>query len=190
MSDHHLVPVLTPPSASKKNASDFSLTIDAVALLHRGIFDHAVIASGDGDFTQLAIHIREHGKGVDGIGRELNSGADLRQAFDNYVILSNPITKTEKPVPVTKSEPAAATKSVPAQKPLSPSSIDPKQLLGFFTELTVGGKSLSVQSFGTVLTNRLGQNYKRGHGRLINYLKKSGVFDVDKGIVILTRQSR
>ena len=63
ITEHHLMPMLTPPSASKENASDFALTIDAVSLLHRGLYDHAVVATSDADFTQLAIHIREHGKG-------------------------------------------------------------------------------------------------------------------------------
>jgi len=86
---HHLVPVQTPPGASKANASDFALTIDAVSLLHRDIFDHAVIASSDADFTQLAIHIREHGKGVDGIG-ETKATPALRSAFDNYTAILPP----------------------------------------------------------------------------------------------------
>ncbi len=65
MMEHQLVPMLTPPSATKPNASDFALTIDAVALLHRNLFDHAIIVSKDADFIQLEIHIREYGKGVE-----------------------------------------------------------------------------------------------------------------------------
>ena len=68
MKDHHIVPMQTPPGASKENASDFALTIDVVSLLHRDLFDHAVIASSDADFMQLAIHVREQGKGIDGLG--------------------------------------------------------------------------------------------------------------------------
>ena len=86
MKDHHIMPMQTPPGASKENASDFALTIDAVSLLHRGLFDHAVIASSDADFTQLAIHIREHGKGIDGLG-ESKSKESLRSAFDTFSIV-------------------------------------------------------------------------------------------------------
>lgn len=83
IAEHHLMPMLTPSGGGKENASDFALTIDAVSLLHRGLFDHAVIASSDADFAQLAIHIRENGKGVDGIG-EAKATKSLRTAFDTF----------------------------------------------------------------------------------------------------------
>ena len=86
MKDHHIVPMQTPPGASKENASDFALTIDAVSLLHRGLFDHAVIASSDADFMQLAIHIREQGKGIDGLG-ESKATKPLQSAFDKFTII-------------------------------------------------------------------------------------------------------
>ena len=86
MKDHHIVPMQTPPGASKENASDFALTIDVVSLLHRGLFDHAVIASSDADFMQLAIHIREQGKGIDGMG-ESKATKPLQSAFDKFTIV-------------------------------------------------------------------------------------------------------
>ncbi len=86
MKDHHIVPMQTPPGAAKENASDFALTIDVVSLLHRGLFDHAVIASSDADFMQLAIHIREQGKGIDGLGESKATKAPairLRQIYNH-----------------------------------------------------------------------------------------------------------
>src|SRR4026209_1474094 len=57
LAEHQIVPVLTPPSAAKRNASDFALTIDAVGLLHDGRYDHLCIVTSDADFTLLAIHM-------------------------------------------------------------------------------------------------------------------------------------
>ena len=50
------------------------------------MFDHAVIVSSDGDFTQLAIHIRENGRGIDGIGED-KSTEFLQSAFDKFSVV-------------------------------------------------------------------------------------------------------
>ena len=42
-----------------KNASDLLLALDAVELALRGDVDHFVIASSDGDFSHLALRLRE-----------------------------------------------------------------------------------------------------------------------------------
>ena len=100
MKDHHIVPMQTPPGASKENASDFALTIDVVSLLHRDLFDHAVIASSDADFMQLAIHVREQGKGIDGLGED-KAPKPLQSAFDHFTIVpAVPLKKAAPTAPV------------------------------------------------------------------------------------------
>lgn len=51
-----------------KNASDLMLAIDAIQLALEGDFTSFVIASSDGDFTHLALRLRELGQMVTGIG--------------------------------------------------------------------------------------------------------------------------
>ena len=166
------MPMLTPPGAAKENASDFALTIDAVSLLHRNLFDHAVIASSDADFMQLAIHIREHGKGIDGLG-ESKVTKPLQSAFDNFTII-----------------PAAAPKKIAAAKP-SPASprkvaatpaVDTAMLKEIYRNLSVNGRAVTPRVFGTELSARM-PNYKKGHRTLENFLRKSGVFKIDGGVI-------
>ena len=114
MKDHHIVPMQTPPGASKENASDFALTIDVVSLLHRGLFDHAVIVSSDADFMQLAIHVREQGKGIDGLG-ESKATKPLQSAFDHFTIV---------PAVALKKAPAPKPSPVAAKRPATTPPID------------------------------------------------------------------
>jgi NYN domain len=169
--EHHIVPMLTLPSATKANAGDFAMTIDAVSLLHRGLFDQAVIASSDADFTQLAIHIREHGKGVHGIG-ETKAPKSLQTACDSFVELNQrPSTAAKANAP-----PAPAAKKV---KVLAPS---PKpQILNAQLEQTF--KAMSAD--GPVSLGQFGKRFKLDHpqidlgkGKLKKTLVAAG-FEVD-----------
>ena len=174
MAEHHVVPMLTPPSANKENASDFALTIDAVSLLHRDMFDHAVIASSDADFIQLAIHIREFGKGVDGIG-ESKATKPLQLAFDNYtVVAAEPAKKLS-----AKKPPAA-----PAVRKAAPAAFDKARLVEMFREVSKDGVSADKQALGRLLA-KVRPDYKKGYRTLENYLRKSGLFDVKDGTATL-----
>jgi hypothetical protein len=170
MAEHHIVPMLTPPSASKQNASDFALTIDAVSLLHRGMFDHAVIASSDADFTQLAIHIREYGKGVDGIG-ESKATKPLQLAFDEYTVVA---TEPARKAPAKKPQPA------PVRKAATAAEIDKGRLVELFRGVSKDGVTADKQALGRVLAADT-PHYKKGYRTLENFLRKSGVFDVKDG---------
>ena len=169
MAEHHIMPMQTPPGASKENASDFALTIDAVSLLHRGLFDHAVVASSDADFIQLATHIRECGKGIDGIG-ESKATKILQSAFDKFTIIAaTPIRKT----------PAA-----PVKKPAAPPAIDAATMLReIYRHLSANGKKVSPRVFGTELSAKM-PNYKKGHRTLENFLRNSGVFKIEGGLIL------
>ena len=52
-----------------KNATDSALIIDAMDLLHGGSVEGFCIVSSDGDFTRLAMRIREQGMFVMGVGK-------------------------------------------------------------------------------------------------------------------------
>lgn len=172
MKDHHIVPMQTPPGAAKENASDFALTIDAVSLLHRGQFDHAVIASSDADFMQLAIHIREHGKGIDGLG-ESKATKPLQSAFDTFTII---------PAAATKRAPAPRPAPAPARKPAARPAIDTEMLMDIYRKLSANGKAVTPRVFGTELSIKM-PNYKKGHRTLENFLRNSGIFKIENGAI-------
>ena len=72
--------------ASGKNAVDMALTIDAVELLHKEIYDMFVIASSDSDYTPLAIHLRESGAYVVGIGKK-ETPESFQHSCDGFIFL-------------------------------------------------------------------------------------------------------
>lgn len=157
--EHHLVAILTLPSAIKPNASDFALTIDAVMLLHHNQFDHAVVASDDADFTQLAVHIREHGKGIHGFGGK-NATESLKSAFDSFIVLGvvakpkvAPAAKPKLPPPVKQPAKQIATKKTAAPAP-PPSkqakNFSIKVILDTFEKKSVDGR-LSLSALGKAL---------------------------------------
>jgi NYN domain len=184
MKDHHIVPMQTPPGASKENASDFALTIDVVSLLHRGLFDHAVIVSSDADFMQLAIHVREQGKGIDGLG-ESKATKPLQSAFDRFTIV--PVAQPKK-VPAPKSSPVPARKTtttpppVPARRITTTPPIDKDMLLQIYRYLSTSGRAVTPRVFGTELSIKM-PNYKKGHRTLENFLRNSGIFKIENGVI-------
>ncbi|MBO7496152.1 MAG: NYN domain-containing protein [Salinivirgaceae bacterium] len=60
---HHYV------HSTQKNTTDIAMVIDAMDLLHTGLYDAFVIVSSDGDFSNLAVRIRNEGKYVIGVGQ-------------------------------------------------------------------------------------------------------------------------
>lgn len=86
-----------------KNASDITLVIDAMDLLHSGRFDGFCIVSSDSDFTRLAARIREQGIDVFGFG-EQKTPESFRQACRRFVYTEN-LTLEDEPeaTPDTKS---------------------------------------------------------------------------------------
>jgi hypothetical protein len=68
LSRHAIQPVQQFAYTVGKNATDFSLVIDAMDLLYSGTVDVFCIVSSDSDFTRLAMRLREAGKRVYGIG--------------------------------------------------------------------------------------------------------------------------
>ncbi|WP_233284814.1 NYN domain-containing protein [Agrobacterium tumefaciens] len=68
LADHAIRPVQQFASCPGKNATDGAMIIDAMDLLHRKRLDGFCIVSSDGDFTRLALRIREEGVAVHGFG--------------------------------------------------------------------------------------------------------------------------
>jgi hypothetical protein len=86
--EYGLVPHHSPANTVGKNASDISLVIDAMDILHTGRFDGFVLVSSDSDFTRLASRVREQGLDVYGIGQRKTPDA-FRKACKRFIFLEN-----------------------------------------------------------------------------------------------------
>jgi uncharacterized protein (TIGR00288 family) len=92
-----------------KNATDLSLAIGAMDLLHTKMYDAFALVSSDSDYTPLAIRLREAGIYVFGVG-EQKTPLSFRNACDNFILTQN-LGDEEKP------KPAPAEETKPAKKP-------------------------------------------------------------------------
>lgn len=66
--NYSIMPVQQTCYVAGKNATDFSMIIDAMDILYSGRVDGFVLVTSDSDFTRLAIRLRESGMLVVGIG--------------------------------------------------------------------------------------------------------------------------
>jgi len=71
-----------------KNATDISLVIGAMDLLHTNMYDAFVLVCSDSDYTPLAIRLREAGVYVFGVG-ESKTPPSFRNACDNFILTQN-----------------------------------------------------------------------------------------------------
>jgi uncharacterized protein (TIGR00288 family) len=69
-----------------KNATDILLSLDALELALDGRFDTCVVASSDGDFSHLAVKLRERGLRVVGAGHAATP-AQFQQKCAEFVVL-------------------------------------------------------------------------------------------------------
>jgi len=81
---HAIQPIQQFTYATGKNATDSSLIIDAMDLLHEGRLDGFCLVSSDSDFTRLATRIRESGLSVYGFGEKKTPEAFI-SACDKFV---------------------------------------------------------------------------------------------------------
>lgn len=89
---HALTSCQTVSGATGKNGADIALVIDAMDMLHASEADVFCLATSDGDFTQLAMRIRQSGRTVVGIGRS-NASARFKSACDTFKIVDAPKAK-------------------------------------------------------------------------------------------------
>ena len=81
---HAIQPIQQFSYTVGKNASDSSLIIDAMDLLHAESLDGFCLVSSDSDFTRLATRIREAGLTVYGFG-EKKTPEPFRSACDRFI---------------------------------------------------------------------------------------------------------
>lgn len=88
LSKHAIIPQQQFAYTTGKNASDITLVIDAMDLLHSERFDGFCLVSSDSDFTRLAARIREQGVDVFGFG-EQKTPESFRQACRRFIYTEN-----------------------------------------------------------------------------------------------------
>lgn len=98
LAQHAIIPQQQFPYTMGKNASDITLVIDAMDLLHSGRFDGFCLVSSDSDFTRLASRIREQGIDVFGFG-EQKTPESFRQACRRFVYTENLLAGAGKDKP-------------------------------------------------------------------------------------------
>ncbi len=85
---HAIQPIQQFSYTDGKNATDASLIIDAMDILHGGHVDGFCIVSSDSDFTRLATRIRENGLSVYGFGEQKTPQA-FTSACDKFIFTEN-----------------------------------------------------------------------------------------------------
>lgn len=81
-----LTPVQQYSYVAKKNASDFSLIIDAMDILYRGKVEGFCIVSSDSDFTRLVTRLKEDNQYVVGMG-ESKTPVSLVNSCESFIYL-------------------------------------------------------------------------------------------------------
>ncbi|OEO30526.1 Maebl [Devosia insulae DS-56] len=122
-----------------KNASDITLVIDAMDLLHSGRFDGFCLVSSDSDFTRLASRIREQGVDVFGFG-EQKTPESFRQACRRFIYTENLL-----PDAPAKADPSEAA------KPLEPLAKAERLLLRAMGEMESERGWMTLSSIGNRL---------------------------------------
>jgi Fe-S-cluster formation regulator IscX/YfhJ len=88
LAKHAIIPQQQFAYTTGKNASDITLVIDAMDLMHSGRFEGFCLVSSDSDFTRLASRIREQGLDVFGFG-EQKTPESFRQACRRFFYTEN-----------------------------------------------------------------------------------------------------
>ena len=96
LAKHAIIPQQQFAYTTGKNASDITLVIDAMDLLHSGRFDGFCLVSSDSDFTRLAARIREQGVDVFGFG-EQKTPESFRNACRRFIYTENLLPPTQTP---------------------------------------------------------------------------------------------
>ncbi|HEY5890864.1 MAG TPA: NYN domain-containing protein [Acidimicrobiia bacterium] len=165
--------------ASRKNAADIKLVVDAIELaFERDYVTTFVICTGDSDFTPLVHKLRELNKKVIGVGVKASTSALLPPACDEFLFYEN-LEGVEPLRPDT-----------PPQPESTPGDSQP-QLESLITTTLAG---LSRSSGGEVLASSLKRamlrkdstfsetdHGYRAFGELLRDLESEGVIELSEG---------
>ncbi|MBB2754742.1 UNVERIFIED_ORG: uncharacterized LabA/DUF88 family protein [Rhizobium aethiopicum] len=167
---HAIVPQQQFAYTPGKNASDITLVIEAMDLLHSGRFDGFCLVSSDSDFTRLASRIREQGIDVFGFG-EQKTPESFRQACRRFIY-------TENLAPSIASNGADAVQAASSPKPPSAATPIIKRVIA---QMETEDGWVPLDAVGKHLANLASDFDRRTFGikKLIDLVKKTNAFEVD-----------
>lgn len=170
LSKHAIIPQQQFAYTAGKNASDITLVIDAMDLLHSGRFDGFCLVSSDSDFTRLAARIREQGIDVFGFG-EQKTPESFRQACRRFIYTENLLTGARP------NEQEGGRTAKPLQQPVAAVPLIRKIIDQ--TESEDGWVLLG--SVGSRLTNLVSDFDPRTYGarKLSDLVRKTDAFEID-----------
>ncbi|MBY3088310.1 NYN domain-containing protein [Rhizobium laguerreae] len=168
---HAIIPQQQFAYTTGKNASDITLVIDAMDLLHSGRFDGFCLVSSDSDFTRLAARIREQGVDVFGFG-EQKTPESFRQACRRFIY-------TENLLPVTAGNGGDASATSKSLQPPSAATPIIKKVIG---QMETEDGWVLLGAVGTQLANLASDFDPRTYGfrKLSDLVRKTDAFDVDQ----------
>ncbi len=154
-----------------KNATDITLVIDAMDLLHSGRFDGFCLVSSDSDFTRLAARIREQGIDVFGFG-EQKTPESFRQACRRFIYTENLLPEA----------PAAGREANAGGKALQAPSKSVPILRKAIAQIDDEGGWVRLATVGHRLADLAPDFDSRTYGfaKLSDLVAKTGAFDIDR----------
>ena len=169
LSKHAIIPQQQFAYTTGKNASDITLVIDAMDLLHSGRLDGFCLVSSDSDFTRLAARIREQGVDVFGFG-EQKTPESFRQACRRFVYAENLLPGS-----------GAGNSQDGAAKPLQPPSAAVPIINKIITEMESDDGWVPLGEVGKQLANLASDFDPRNFGcrKLSDLVRKTDAFEVE-----------
>lgn len=136
-----------------RNSADMLLALDAMDILFTTDHWHFCIASGDGDFTALAIRLRLARREVTGVGMR-NTSPAFRAACTRFVTLDGEAGKAASTTAVAPAKPVVAAVKRAAQAKV-------KDIAALYDEAIKGG--LAKDEEGWVDFGPLGSAIRKAH---------------------------
>ena len=170
LSKHAIIPHQQFAYTTGKNASDITLVIDAMDLLHSGRFDGFCLVSSDSDFTRLAARIREQGIDVYGFG-EQKTPESFRQACRRFIYTEN-----------LRAGAPALDPEVSEEKPLQPARAAVPILRKVIAQMESEDGWVSLSALGRRLPNLASDFDPRtyGHRKLSDLVRAVDAFDLQQ----------
>lgn len=171
LSKHAIIPQQQFAYTTGKNASDITLVIDAMDLLHSGRFDGFCLVSSDSDFTRLASRLREEGADVYGFGTQ-KTPESFRQACRRFIY-------TENLLPEAEASSVAEGRAAQGRQP--PSAAVPI-LTKTLSQMETEDGWVSLGGVGRRLANVAPDFDPRtyGCGKLSDLVRQTGAFEIDQ----------
>jgi hypothetical protein len=171
LSRHAIIPQQQFAYVTGKNASDISLVIDGMDLMHSGRFDGFCLVSSDSDFTRLAARLRENGLAVYGFG-EAKTPESFRQACMRFIY-------TENLLPAA----AGGAPALPSQSGMGEARDLLREVFALAERDETEDGWIGLGEFGKQIFNRYSDFDSRtfGHKKLSDLVRASGLFDIQAG---------